>query len=212
MPMHHVGNSSFTSFMVGKKLGWCKVHPVGLKLRLINLMAAASEHPLCTGLPHMQEFHYNQFVTFHEAAALICVWFQRKEDAAKQIELLRDMLRRTSDEFLLRDGPVEPVKRDFEAFRHSQVMPIAKSQALIHEFVLNHHAGKAKRVQPDPYETEDDEEPQPASKRSAEEEPLGDLRSRVELRRELLSLQLAENEALRQKNQLLSEARRLQMQ
>ena len=139
------GDSFYTSFMDGHHLGWRPVPVLGLKLRLRDLMLRAAQHALTDGEIVMREEHDNMVVTFQETATLICQWFTDPAVAQMQIALLRNLLRRGREKYILKQGSIQPRKRDLEAFRHKQLMPLAGNLARIQQFVQNHHANKSLR-------------------------------------------------------------------
>ena len=139
------GESFYTSFMDGHQLGWRPVPVLGLKLRLRDLMLRAAQHALTDGEIVMREEHDNMVITFHETATLICQWFRDPAVAQMQIALLRNLLRRGREKYILKQGSIQPRKRDLEAFRHKQLMPLAGNLARIQQFVQNHHANKSLR-------------------------------------------------------------------
>jgi hypothetical protein len=139
------GDSFYTSFMDGHHLGWRPVPVLGLNLLLRDLMLRAAQHALTDGEIVMREEHDNMVVTFQETATLICQWFTDPAVAQMQIALLRNLLRRGREKHILKQGSIQPHKRDLEAFRHKQLMPLAGNLARIQQFVQNHHANKSLR-------------------------------------------------------------------
>jgi hypothetical protein len=138
------------SFMAGIKLGWRKFEVVGLKLRFMDLILGARSHPDYTVKPEddisVQDSSDN-FVTFPEAAAFICKWFSDRAVAENQIIMLRNLLRRENPEYILKNGKVEPLKKDYELFRHTQIMTIARSRGKVQSFVIEYYATQAPRQQ-----------------------------------------------------------------
>jgi phage-related minor tail protein len=108
-------------------------------------MLRAAQHALTDGEIVMREEHDNMVVTFQETATLICQWFTDPAVAQMQIALLRNLLRRGREKYILKQGSIQPRKRDLEAFRHKQLMPLAGNLARIQQFVQNHHANKSLR-------------------------------------------------------------------
>jgi hypothetical protein len=124
--------------MDGRTLRW-RAFPgaLGLKLKYSDLLEGA------LGGAHGDfEEHDTLFITFHEAATLICEWFPAPAVAEMQIALLRDLLlyRGTHNKYLLQFESRQPRKCEHDAFIRNLVLPVAENAAKIRAFVQNHHA------------------------------------------------------------------------
>ena len=133
---------SYEGFMKGKKLRWSPVQGIGLKLHLMDFMEAAKSHPECHMFQYDAEGTLQQFITFEEAATLICEWFKEKKQAANQILMLRNMLRRCAKKecILICENKNNPTKRQMEEFSKAQMTPIAKKECTIYQFVDEYHS------------------------------------------------------------------------
>jgi len=139
------GEAFYTSFMDGHQLRWRPVPVLGLKLRMCDLMEHALKHELCDGRLEKCKEHDTMFLTFHETATLICECFTDPDVAKIQIALLSNLLRRGREKYIFKQESIQPLKRDLEAFRRKQLMPLAGSAARIQTFVHHHHANKRLR-------------------------------------------------------------------